>query len=550
MTSTSVDWDPAGSGPFLGSAVGDFDGDGFLDAVSRRGSDLEVILAPTTLGAVLSGFCTPNAFTVVYSDTLKRDTLIVAESSGLNQYSFDPATRSWSAVALPATSGWATASRLHTRAMPGGAAHQILGVMANQLVVRAMTDVGSGYVEEPNPVFTTTQPIRDLDAFDQENDGTLELALMHPASLTVIKASGAAGSETWAMLTHTPLPGFASVETTRGTQGENEKDWIVWVVTKQQTGEQYTVVISDAPAVGPTLLGAFEIVRIAAGDWTGDGASDLALSWQVDQRMAVVPNDGSTAASFDLTAMALIDLTNDPLDPFPTNNAQPLFADLDNDTDLDLCLSVQVEDVLHVELSAVLDATAWMPTIYQPESNAPLGDVQIYLNPPGDDVVQFQMGPPDQWPTDENGNDLVLDLEVDVWNLTNTTNGPIWLDRTPYPGLNNQHPPVDVDFETEEDTLPFTPFYFWRTRYVQRDAGGAITFSSPAQIVGLHAAGDPTLTQDGADADQTLVGWGGIAPVSVIEVELPTEPEPPNTRIGSALSLPRLPPRPANDPPI
>ena len=549
LSSASLEWDPAGSGSFEEVGHGDFDGDGFTDVVTRRGQDLEVFLAPGSLAAPLSSFSTPGAFTVAHDPALLRDVLIVAETSGLKRYAFDLTTKAWSATVLSSATSWSNAAFLTARPQ-SGLADQIVGVMSGSSVVRAMTNLGGGYVEEPLPIASTPQAILGLEAFDQDGDGVYELALMHTGSVSRPKAIGAAGSETWSVLDTTSFAGLLCVDIARGAQTTGGAHWLGWLL-RDSGGICHVAVLSNEPPVGPTLIGSQQIVRIAAGDWTGDGADDLVLSWRVDQRFGVLSNVGTTNAAFDPLVLQTFDLTTTPGAAFPTNSAEPVFADLDNDADLDIGLCVQGDDTLHVEYNQLIDATAWMPTLYTANSLVPADTVRHEIVTSGVYDVDFDLNAPDQWRLDVQGNEIPLDLEVDLWSLA-AGGTPEWQLRTTNAGVLPVDHPVTVSFQSPETAVPYDTFYIWRSRYVERDAGGSILFSSPGQLVAFHAAGDPTSPTDpgpGMAADQVIVDWGGIAATDV-ELGTPGSGSGPFTRVGSALTIPRLPTGAVNDPPL
>ncbi len=537
-------WDPAGAGAFGSVATGDFDADGYPDLAQLRGGGLEVMLAPASLGEVYSGRAA-DAVAVVPAGS---DRILIADGSGLAWLDFDGTL--WSETSAGFSAAWAGAVELFYRAGPGGAV-QVIGLAADRRSLLSIADEGGGMVERADPLIVAPEALLGVIPFDRDGDGVSELLLLDSNGMRVaevVDPSAGPQAETWTISDSWQFSGYSMRDAAAGRQGAGPRQWAaVLCLRPDGTTPLIVTVTSNGLSAEPAVLPAgLEPERLAGGDYDGDGADDLALSWRSTQEVGLLPNTGGETPSFDPSALVRLALSETPNEAAPGQVAAPLLVDVDRDGDEDIFLSCQATGQLVTRMSQVEEASDRSPSSYRAGSPPILevGDAQ------GTATADIDLYPPTRWPA---GTPPLVDLEVVVWVQLKGSTLLTRLGRDITPGIDtSSSDPIPLSLrlapgETLDANHLFTQadYYFYRTRFVQYDASGQVVYSTPHQTHAYHAQGDPAAEGPGQAAHQQLLQWGGVSPFQVQYFENSNGDD--YVTVGEGVIVPKIPPPPVGE---
>ncbi|MCP3920241.1 MAG: hypothetical protein GY711_32345 [bacterium] len=524
--------------------VGDFDGDGYPDLAQLSGDQVQIMLGTASTGAVYSGL-TATAMVVVDEPATGVDALLVATGDALVQLDFDGT--SWSTTVLAVSAAWDDVLLLRRRPQEGQR-DQVVGLASDATTVMSLVDSGLGY-QELATLVSAPETVLDLEVFDREGDGTSELCLMDADGVRVALVTNpgiGVVSELWTIGDSYQWPGVAARDVAAGSQNMGGNEWMAILVRAPNGTTEGVFFLSDAGLSEPNILPAeLYVVQLTAGDWTGDGPDDLALSWRATQEIGIVPNIGVALPVLDTAALEVHPISGTPSSSAFNSHAEPLFGDLDVDGDLDLAVTCQTSGELRVVLNQLENAGDFAPSSFADASTgSPVSLSQGPLR------ASVDICGPARWPV---GTPASVELEVSGWYMPA---GSVILQQLPtfsIPGIDPNAAsgapfpvtsyPALAPSESLDSGSHFVvaDFYFFRTRFVARNAVGVVTFTTPHQTYGYHAQGRSEVGA-GLVAQQQLRAWGGTSAFQVLK-EVPDGADD-YVLVGGGLVMPKLPQRP------
>lgn len=514
---------PAGLGVYRDTELGDFDGDGLLDVVTRRNDAIEGLLGVVALGFSLPEV-SPSACFVVRPVTPGADTLVISNGTGLHELSYDVGSGTWTSAALLTDPSGSQAARdlaLRSVASPGD---PLVLVQSDGLSVQLLSTSFSASMGAPELV--STRPIRRVIPFDLDGDGGDELALLHTDGASVWDSSGTPPNETWTLdSTYSfTVPDVTYFDAVAGSAAGSAEEWLACIGKLPNGLNQSVAFVSNGATLSTVGIGQASVARFAAGDWNGDGNDDLVLSRRVDERVGVALHQGTSW--HDFAGTLLFEISDTPGASSELNAAQPAVLDLNGDGDVDIALAVQSKRELHMELNQANDASDSAPvylTAWDPDGPGLLDPFMNLVDPDnGNDLyVEFELTAPATWPLVENGSEVPLELVVHNYGRLSSGGAPQFVDSWESgTALTSTSPDQLVNLDTDEApgyTTPTYEHYFFVARYV-RKVNGEITYSSQPLVVGYHVTGDSNYvegnwTGPGAAATNQLETWGGSGAV-------------------------------------
>lgn len=471
---------PVQPGTFLRTDHGDFDGDGMPDMVVHQDDRLDVMLAPGLYdqivygpqGVLAYGVCPPVS-------TSMRDSLLVSNAAGLEQFELDPATGLWSGQMLDQS--WAGACLVEVREMITTVA--VLGVLADRRTVRTLYRVDDQWFEQP--LLVSPELIRDLCIFEFDGGGQVEIAVATDSALWVYDSTGE-------LRATFPVGDATSVAIGRIELKYSVRDGVAWVVTRSE-GLQQLIVLSPTGITPPEHLAYMPlVVDMETGDIDADDDYDIVLSHTTDHNAMVLVNqsDGWTT-SFDKDKPAGLRIVKfGPKTVAPDNKMRPSLGDVDADGDSDLLLPVQSNGDLFVWRSSKFDESKFDPTMDLDvlESTCNLealgnGDLSMTL--------RLQVDLPEGTPATH--------VELVVWHRASiqTPTEPVAVQRVlvPISGTAPQSLTAQVLLQQVPDIVPgtdvrFEGFYFWAQRAVRVENGVVVQRWHPRSF-GIETSPEP-----------------------------------------------------------
>lgn len=453
------------------SAAADLDGDSMLDFVALRDSDnddvpdtVDVALAPALFASWLRDVWTANALDVYPSVTAERDGLVVVGPAGAELVEL---TSGWSSTSLWG-GPWVDATQVAVRQVTGEAYPRIYGVMANGRTIRMLEHDGSSWTD--NFVASPTEDVLDIGPLEWDgagaDDDVFELAVLTATRLLVYDRETIflpVPQDQWISVHQTDPPGFTPKLMTVGGQSGYNKEWVAWTSSFDSAPEREVIVSTsdDGESIPRWLFGDPGSAALSTGDWAGpptnpgtvDGKDDVGISTLLGYE-TVNYNDGAVPPEFRYTGSSM-SVVGDTAD----TESNLVFADFDNDDQLDLAFAVPADGSVYVDRGG--------PQDQHPQDNI----IQV------DNIFQVCSDGPD-------AGKLALDLE--------------WPSGAPP----NAHAVEIAVFEQEFNSLTTNPNSIWQEVYLPATiaSGYVVTpFEPPTnsvyyfvvQLVQLQTPGDP-----------------------------------------------------------
>lgn len=251
---------------------------------------------------------------------------------------------------------------------------------------------------------------------------------------------------------------------------ENGLDALVWFRTNG-SDDEYIVIANDGQsltAATAVSLGPIGVSGVAAGDLDGDGDDDLVINHKEDFGNLVFRNTGGVFVSHFVVQMSS-NLNSYSLD----NLAEPVLADFDKDSDLDLALAVAGDDEFELFLRY---NPSFNRAEHAPTYNAALSS---HLACPPSDFAKLKLAFQKRTPIPAWADHIELILwEHDFTaQSTNTTSVARFVE-----------PVQTTNYFTHEFTtnqVDFDQIILWCCRYVSVDANDNVTGSLPAHVGGV-----------------------------------------------------------------
>ncbi len=455
----------------LGRAVvGDFTGDRYPDVMIMNGQTPTLVYGPSAFTFVDDHPGTANDLaSVVGGGPSGTDSLLMVNGSGLVHSWFTHGT-GFVTTTLHSSSGWPGAQRVKVLDDSGGSV-DVVAVASNGSNLLVLQDVLG------TPSFPVTvsvgATISDIAVLDFIGNSDPEIAVLIPGALRIYSASGALISST----PHTATGGLLQ----RFRQAGFWYDRLAFVVTNP-SGHQWFGVL-DQTSIEPLYgLGSAGVVGIAAADVDLDGDDDLVLNHQASYVMPFLENISTGSPPSGLPSFSFT--TSDDIDlgygvgPAPQQAGQPVLADLNSDTDIDLILPIQE----HAVVSSVDSETnghdqgrrvGVQYVEYAHDYSAGSGTLHLDVDEPA------------------NGSAGFSHLEIVVWKRDNLSSvissDACTRELVPVPSTW----PLSVDLEFDEPSIHMQTIYYLQFRLVTLNAGGELT---DASVVTTHSLATDTAT--------------------------------------------------------
>lgn len=365
--------------PVLGAtAVGEFTGDLRRDVCLLAGGTPWIVAAPESLQAIVPlttpGTISATDVAVLPGATLYGlDLLLVTSDRGLESYEIDAATNTFVASLL-AQGPWVSARSLSTVDLDGDGDLDVLGLSADGQTVLRVSCCGPGcYVELESidlaGAATAAIGVPWDDTLDELEIDWTEIALMRDHGVEILDSVG------------TQLDDFTSSSTSIAlhplevaSAGEHQ---LLWITQAPNGTDHWLQVLHPDGTCEPGFgIGVFRPTGIASADFGFDGDDDVVLLGTLSPDYVLLgslASQGGTPAgnSFDPAPTSAWVIPVAPLGTTMTGQAsRPVMADLDNDGDTDLCVTIQGSNEVVVQRNfetsetdqrvAPNGATVWM----------------------------------------------------------------------------------------------------------------------------------------------------------------------------------------------
>ena len=514
------------------TAFGDFDGDLLTDIAILRGGTVEFVIGPGMYEARMTDVATANDLALAPAGELgPTDGLIVADAGGVHCLEWDGAAQAWSLTTIDGIA-WGGARRMEVDL--GGGSLQLYGLMSDKRAVRRLTWDGVSWTDQL--LMTIAADVEELQLFDYDGDGAVELGVMTGYGLGIYEQDGS-------LLAGYAPGGVTSVSIARICQPGTSEEWLAWLLTAA-TGGQFLVTVGQnglsAPAgMSPTP----DIVAMSSGDVDNDGACDVMLSHTALHHMVLFVNRGdSSGPVFDYTLPASLFLVPVGPDgtPAPDNRAWPALFDVDADGDRDYCMPVQSMEKLFVGKNSVVDETLMEPALDDTDPTT-----MAMVRPNGADLdLELQIDLDAPLPAGATHLELVMWDRDDPATPTN----PVAIERVLVPVSAGQDMGSKIHFDVTL-TIPSptlvggsqvqcVKLHVWHQRLVT-ESNGVLTKLWPARIF----AADTTPNQD---FHAFLTSHGATAEFAIYDAQGSGQID---DQVGCGSELPCLPNYPDDDPP-
>ena len=321
------------SGTFGRSTVGEFTGDARPDVVLSFGQDLILVYGPGLYHALGDTSITANDLATL-PDALGPglDALVTVSARGLEQWSYDPATRSFGGVPR-GDSSWDGAQRVWIGDADALGGDDVVGLAADGRTFLWLFDVGGGSTQGS---FTNSEIVHDFVVLDWDGVSGRETAFVSDSGVWVLAAdgtktlvrSGAGSSDRLCSIEDDVLGNDRLVLATASAAGS--------------IGHRLEVI--DQGGIEAALdLGGADVVALASGDFNKDGLGDLALSQSATHELLLLRNTGA-GTTFEMTPNNHLRLGSGGTTT--TNLAEPAIGNFDGDADLDIVFPLQDESTV------------------------------------------------------------------------------------------------------------------------------------------------------------------------------------------------------------
>lgn len=597
----------------------DFDADFQRDVALLHGTQVDVMVGTGEFQALMSDVATANDIAVAREANVDR--LLVANADGLSYVDYDVQNETWDETSIE-SDDWEGA-KIVLVGDPAGytAGTYVYGLMSDSRTFRRLSYDGSAWVDFELPI-TMSADVNDFVLLDWNGDGDQDIALATATTLYVYISSRSAPvpsselPDLWTEDFAGSSPGFTMGAIAAGST-EGSADWLAyvvklttyqWLVTADQNGVNAAVPFPSAQS---------ETMSSGPLDFDGsapEASSDLVVSLLDDHKLVALGwhdsdtgttpfdflGEGATPAHYEWDGASVLDLLGVGT-PNPQAHRRPLVADLDNDSDNDICYASGDDPwTLEVFKNPAIDAGSKTPVLFGDEEDisvtpqfqalldvdegTPPGFIQAATAAYANRVVYTKEEPE---PFHEVSYRYVVGhegmpasanaLQVQIWRQTNILNGStlipfgdfFWELEEESPG---EYTPTSVKLVlhlshagTESANLLDSDVYYIRQRYVVADeplgqGTPVVVDAFPSALWGLSLDGEvndpyPPIApaEDYPPHYRELRDYGTSTYVhleSYIEVTNGAGTITNGDRIGASVPIPLVPSYPTNLAPI
>jgi len=343
------------------TTVADLDGDGFEDMAVLVGDDLMLLFSPALYEVLVPGVLSDiNDFVgVPAARPHGKDTIAVVGPLGAGLLGWNGVDFTHRIVGP----GWVDALRVDTVPRTGTEPRQLVGVLADGVSVRRLTEDLRSPLEPwiDTAVCTLTSPILELALANLDGLAQPEIGLMTATSVDL---------RTWSGTGITTYGFFGQAVALNTIRATSTQEWLALLgVESAALGDPFISVLGPSGHLRTdNFSGDPMFVGMAASDMdpTGNGMDDLLLSYKTAHDVVYLQNSGDEVVGpiFDPNPMGAMRLV--PMGPpgaAPDNETTPATTDFDNDGDDDILHPVQKDGTFFVFLSARVDEDSMKPGI-------------------------------------------------------------------------------------------------------------------------------------------------------------------------------------------
>ncbi|MCE9595580.1 MAG: FG-GAP-like repeat-containing protein [Planctomycetes bacterium] len=518
--------------------VGEFSGDTQVDAVVLAdGKPVlrdAVEVQQTCITANVTGV---DIATLHGGGANGRDRVALVGPSGLWLVEFHESTTpgTWTATVTnlrDSTTKWALASTVRCADVDGINGPDIVAVTPTRICV-ITADGSGGWNADTN--FTAAAGITGLELVDWDGSSAKEIAICGNWGVAIWRPTGTFVSNlAW---------GAGKVLIEALAEPAPGRERLAMVGTNTSTGAQSLGVLWYAapPYVtfdGPTALGTEGVVRLASGDWNGDGYGDLFLNRTTSASVRVLLNRGTGTGAVLGNSTSLSIPVGNPARPLAVQDGGLDVLDVDHDLDADIVCAIQGAytggnhalfdprfSAVDIGYSSRNPHSDWWPW-YVGAHSLPAPDSAVVFDPvTGEFTIQFK-GPKEAI----SG----ASFEYFVWrtpsidSLANATPvvGPITLTITA------TNVPMPSSFFVDTSVASFPERYTVIGRQVRRSGSGAIEAESASLRLTIysHALEAAMATDPYVVVTSKIINTQHPDDPSIVGVGTPVPPVPPDRR--------------------
>ena len=347
--------------PYGMTGVADLDGDGFEDVGVLVGDELMVLFSPALYEVLVPGVLGgQNDLVGVAADRPNgRDTIAVVGDQGAGLLGWNGSEFTFRVIGP----GWVDALRVDVVPRVGAQPRQLIGVMADGLTVRRLTeDLGDPQAPWSDTlVCTRMNPITELTLANLDGAAEPEIGLMGSSGVEIRNWLGST-------LSNYEFAGGALALNRVRDSASN--DWFAMLGSQMAPlGAPFIATLGHGGFVrSDPFDGDPMFVGMAAGDLDPglDGMDDLVLSYRDAHAAVYLENTGvdPTGPIFQSTTEGSLRFVPlGPAGPASLNQTTPAVADFDNDGDADIVHPVQQNGSFFVFMSAGIDQEGMKPRI-------------------------------------------------------------------------------------------------------------------------------------------------------------------------------------------
>ncbi|MDF1799412.1 MAG: VCBS repeat-containing protein [Planctomycetota bacterium] len=326
----------AGGGDFTAAALADFDIDGAADAVVLDGTRLVVsymidaMTAPTTISTWGGTPLTASDFTILHevNPLASYGTVASVGPDGLSLSMFDSVFQTFNRLQL-IEGDFVNAKQVHGCDWDNDGDQDIIALNEDRDEILVLLGDGTG-VWTAGTGFSLGLTATDILPLDWEGSAALEVAVTDSAGLKIYEQGSSAPCY---VRGNTADPG--KIARIRNGGGDDQLAWLVEALN----GSIYlTTLEAGAGPFHTILFPEPDPLSMAAGDYDGDGADDLAFTLGSNDELVVLDNPNGSG-QFVSTASSLLSWNAGTTFGGQNNVAPVAFGDLDFDGKTDLLLA-------------------------------------------------------------------------------------------------------------------------------------------------------------------------------------------------------------------
>ena len=487
-----------------GSAAGEITGNGLPDVVHVGPSGITVVADPSSALARVTG---PSAVDDVVMAP-SGDAILALNATVVERLTFAPdASGTMVHSSQVVASGFGVGRFLRQGDLDGAGELDLAVVSADGQSVWLLDNAGGSYAVGAGPGFSTLGVIDDLVIAPIGSNDAPVIVCSTTLGLEFYTAAGALIS----YMVEAPDEGKLALSATAGASNP-----VIWV---RRYGDVYSTCAIQGPNdVGAALVIGRDLVSIAAGDFDASGHSDLAVVNQAGRSAFILYGDSDGLSFTGIEGHAVGESHAYP-------DARPLFADLDHDGDLDLCITAEDLTAPKLVRGEVVAEADVKPTI------AVWAGIEQYwtTESPSDSTLSVRV-----LRAEASAPEAATDVEFSVWtSMPGAVAGEYETASTPAVSFASLGLPwtEDPTFNEEFKLLSVQGFEAGNTqaavlyinlRYVERDTAGAVVRAWPAVsryvVSATNAAGlghvsalgapSPLYTHDPHPQNGNFIGTG------------------------------------------